>query len=57
MNTRGEERGVTIVGARKGKKVLYNAKNEDSKAKGKELRVRVIIEFRIKIQVFPNRLL
>ena len=47
MNTRGEERGVTIVGARKGKKVLYNTKNENSEAQGKELRVRVIIKFRV----------
>ena len=49
MKTRGEGRGVRIVGARKGKKVLYNAKNEDSEAQGKDMRVRVIIKFRIKI--------
>ena len=49
MKTRGEGRGVRIVGARKGKKVLYNAKNEDSEAQGKEMRERVIIEFRIKM--------
>ena len=47
MNTRGDDRGVRIVGARKGKKVLYNAKNENSEAQGKEMRV--IIKFRIKI--------
>ena len=49
MNTRGDDRGVRIVGARKGKKVLYNAKNENSEAQGKELKVRVIIKFRVKI--------
>ena len=47
MNTRGDDRGVRIVGARKGKKVLYKAKNENSETQGKEMRV--IIEFRIKI--------
>ena len=57
MKTSGEERGVTTVRARRGKKALYNTKNENSEAQGKELRVRVIIKFRIKIQVFPNRLL
>ena len=50
MKTRGEGRGVTIVRARKGKKVLYNDKNENSEAQGKEMRV--ITKFRIKIQVF-----
>ena len=49
MKTRGEGRAVRIVGARKGKKVLYNAKNEDSEAQGKEMRVRVIIKIRVKI--------
>ena len=38
MKTSGEERGVTTVRARREKKALYDTKNEDSEAQGKELR-------------------